>query len=59
MLSFGIKQNFESNARPLNSGLKKMDEGNPTQNYLSFSKLFEIWRSDVVWQMGRPKALID
>ena len=54
MFSFGVMPNFGSNARPLNNGLEKNALHIWIQNDLSFSKLFEIWKSDKKWQLNNP-----
>ena len=54
MFSFRIVQNFRPNSRPLNSGLEKNALHIWIQNDLSFSKLFEIWKSDKKWQLNNP-----
>ena len=58
MFSFRIVQNFRPNSRPLNSGLEKNALHIWIQNDLSFSKLFEIWKSDELWQMNNPNNLM-
>ena len=45
---------FKSNSRPLNNGLERNALHIQIQNDLSFSKLFEIWRLDVLWLLGHP-----
>ena len=42
--------NFRSNSRPLNINLEGYALHNQIQNDLSFSKLFEICKSDKLWQ---------
>ena len=54
MFSFEVVQNFRSNSRPLNSGLENNALHIWIQNDLSFSKLFEICKSDVLWLLGHP-----
>ena len=39
-------------------GELKMDEINSTTNYLSFSKLFEIWKLDKKWQNEQPNPYL-
>ena len=46
--------NFRSNLRPLNIDLEKNALHIWIQNDLSFSKRFEIWKSDKLWQMNNP-----
>ena len=58
MFSFRIVQNFRPNSRPLNSGLEKNALYIWIQNDLSFSKLFKIWKSDVVYLvLGQPSVI--
>ena len=54
MFSFRIVQNFRANSQPLNSSLEKNALHIWIQNDLSFSKLFEIWKSDKKWQLNNP-----
>ena len=58
MFSFRIVQNFRPNSRPLNSGLEKNALHIWIQNDLSFSKLFEIWKSNKKWQLNNPNLCI-
>ena len=57
VFSLGVVQNFRPNSRPLNSGLEKNALHIWIQNDLSFSKLFEIWKSDKKWQLNNPSVL--
>ena len=54
VFSLGVVQNFRSNSRPLNSSLEKNALHIWIQNEISFSKLFEIWKSDDKWQLNNP-----
>ena len=59
LISFGITPNFRSNLRPLNINLEKNALHIWIQNDLSFSKLFEIWKSDKLWQMNDPNTMLN
>ena len=55
---FGVVQkvqDFTAISRPFKHGLETIFFAQWVGNYLSFSKLFEIGRLEVLWQAALPK----